>query len=193
MAPPIGCEANKLEKDLTGKLKLLQKTSDIVSEANILATELCKPLIEITGMIEEIKLKIFHEKFERNDDQEAITEWSKNVKQQVEVVDAEVEKLQKHLDEIKANEASKVKDAEWAQQLLFEKEQCDKTTKKLNTDQTQTKLSVINPFGGAPTDWLRFWSVFEAEIDNNSELPAVTKFAHLKEFLKPTVRSTMDG
>ena len=58
-------------------------------------------------------------------------------------------KLQKHLDEIKVNEASKAKDAERAQQLLFEKEQCDKTTKKLNTDQTQTKLSIITPFGGA--------------------------------------------
>ena len=48
-------------------------------------------------MIEEIKLNVLDEKFERNDDQEAMTKWSKNVEQQVEVVDAEVEKLQKQM------------------------------------------------------------------------------------------------
>ena len=98
-------------KDLAGKLKLLQftfqKTSDIVR--NIVAIERkCEALLKITGMIEEIKLKILDEKLKRNDDQEAITEWNKNI-EQVEVVDAEVEKLQKHFNEMKANKASKAK------------------------------------------------------------------------------------
>ena len=118
-------------------------------------------------MIEEIKLKILEEKFEQNDGQKRLQNGAKMSNQQVEVVDAKVEKLQKHLNEMKANEASKAKDAERAQQLLFEKEQYerklqfehkfeeikkDKSTKKLNTDQIQTKLSklIITPFNSAP-------------------------------------------
>ena len=50
-------EMDKLEKDLTGKLKLLkftfEKTSNI---ANIVAIERqCEALVKITGMTEEIK------------------------------------------------------------------------------------------------------------------------------------------
>ena len=204
---------DKLEKGLTGKLKLLkftfEKTSDIVSKANIVAIERQREaLIKITANIEEVKLQILEGKFERGDNDETITNWSKNIEEQVEKVDAEVEKLQKYLDEMKANEASKAKEAERAQQLQFEKEQYeqklhfehkvdeikkDKTTKK--PDQIQTKLPklIITPFNGAPTDWLRFWNIFETEIDNNSDLAPVTKFAYLKELLKPNVRSTIDG
>jgi hypothetical protein len=52
---------DKLEKDLTGKLKLLkftfEKTSEIVSKANIVAIERQREaLIKITANIEEVKL-----------------------------------------------------------------------------------------------------------------------------------------
>ena len=107
---------DKLEKDLAGKLKVLKftfnKTSDIVGKANIVAIERQREaLIKITADIEEIRLKILEAKFEREDDQETITNWSKNVEQQVENVDVEVEKLPKHLNEMKTNEASKAKHA----------------------------------------------------------------------------------
>jgi hypothetical protein len=113
---------DKLEKDLSGKLKLLkftfEKTSEIVSKANIVAIERQREaLIKITANIEEVKLQILEGKFERGDNDETITNWSKNVEEQVERVDAEVEKLQKYLDEMKANEASKAKEAERAEQL----------------------------------------------------------------------------
>ncbi|CAB3977193.1 Hypothetical predicted protein [Paramuricea clavata] len=119
---------DKLEKHLTGKLKLLkftfEKTSEIVSKANIVAIERQRvALLKITANIEEVKLRILEGKFERGDNDETITNWSKNVEEQVENVDAEVEKLQKYLDEMKANQASKAKEAERAQQLQFEKEQ----------------------------------------------------------------------
>ena len=174
-----------------------------MSKANIVAIERQREaLIKITANIEEVKLQILEGKFERGNNDETITNWSKNVEEQVEKVDAEVEKLQKYLDEMKANEASKAKEAERAQQLQFEKEQFehkvdeikkDKTTKK--PDQIQTKLPklIITPFNGAPTDWLRFWNIFETEIDNNSDIAPVTKFAYLKKLLKPNVRSTIDG
>ena len=101
---------DKLEKDLTGKLKLLkftfEKISEIVSKANIVAIERQREaLIKITANIEEVKLQILEGKFERGDSDETVTNWSKNVEKQVENVDAEVEKLQKYLGEMKANEA----------------------------------------------------------------------------------------
>ena len=54
---------DKLEKDLNGKLKLLKftfdKTSDIVSKANIVAIERQREaLVKITASIDEIKLQI---------------------------------------------------------------------------------------------------------------------------------------
>ena len=119
---------------------------DLMSKANIVAIERQREaLIKITANIEEVKLQILEGKFERGDSDETVTNWSKNVEEQVENVDAEVEKLQKYSDEMKANEASKAKEAERAQQLHFEKEQYeqklhfehkvdeikkDKTTKK---------------------------------------------------------------
>ncbi len=206
---------DKLEKDLTGKLKLLKftfdKTSDIVSKANIVAIERQREaLVKITASIDEIKLQILEKKFERGDNEETITDWSKSIENEVEEVDGEVEKLQRYLDTRKAEDASKTKETERVQQLQFEKEQYeqklrfeqksdeikkDKAATKSNTDQMRTKLPklIITPFNGAPTDWLRFWNVFEAEIDNNSDLAAVTKFAYLKELLKPNVKSTIDG
>ena len=99
-----------------------------MSKANIVAIERQREaLIKITANIEEVKLQILEGKFERGDNDETITNWSKNVEEQVEKVDAEVEKLQKYLDEMKANEASKAKEAERAQQLQFEKEQYEQS------------------------------------------------------------------
>ena len=69
----------------------------------------------------------------------------------------------------------------------------DKTTKKPDQIQTKLRKLIIAPSNGAPTDWLRFWNIFETEIDNNSDITPVTKFAYLKELLKPNVRSTIDG
>ena len=37
-------------------------------------------------------------------------------------------------------------------------------------------------------NWLPFWNKFEAEIDSTN-LPAVTKFAYLKELVEWTVRA----
>ena len=41
-------------------------------------------------------------------------------------------------------------------------------------------------------NWLPFWNKFEAEIDYTT-LPAVTKFAYLKEPVESKVRADIDG
>ena len=80
-------------------------------------------LVKITASIDEIKLQILEKKFERGDNEETITDWSKSIENEVEEVDGEVEKLQRYLDTRKAEDASKTKETERVQQLQFEKEQ----------------------------------------------------------------------
>ena len=42
-------------------------------------------------------------------------------------------------------------------------------------------------------NWLRFWNIYEAEIDKCSDMAVVTKFAYLKDLLEPKVRERIDG
>lgn len=50
---------------------------------------------------------------------------------------------------------------------------------------------IITKYDGTYEKWLSFWNKFEAEIDS-SDLPAVTKFAHLKELLESNVCESID-
>ena len=50
---------------------------------------------------------------------------------------------------------------------------------------------MITKYNGALENWLSFWNKFEAEIDS-TDLPAVTKFAYLKELVEARVRKGID-
>ena len=50
---------------------------------------------------------------------------------------------------------------------------------------------MITKYNGALENWLSFWNKFEAEIDS-TDLPAVTKFAFLKELVDARVRKGID-
>jgi len=51
---------------------------------------------------------------------------------------------------------------------------------------------VITKYDGTYEKWLSFWNKFEAEIDS-TDIPPVTKFAHLKELLESNVCEAIDG
>ena len=51
----------------------------------------------------------------------------------------------------------------------------------------------VAKFNGSYTDWLRFWSIFEVEIDSCSDLAGVTKLAYLKDLLLTKVRAEVNG
>ena len=51
---------------------------------------------------------------------------------------------------------------------------------------------VITKFRGDLTDWPRFWSQFETEIDK-AEKAGVTKYSYLKELVDPKIRTEIDG
>ena len=81
----------------------------------------------------------------------------------------------------------------YEQQLQFQKAltagEQNQTKKVLSTK--LPKLSIAQ-FDGKCANWLPFWNKFVAEIDS-AELSAFTKFAYLKEFVKPKVRADIDG
>lgn len=51
---------------------------------------------------------------------------------------------------------------------------------------------VITKYGGTYEKRLSFWNKFEAEIDL-FDIPAVTKFAHLKQLLESNVCESIDS
>ena len=122
------------------------------------------------------------------------------------------------LEDSKAQEReNELKAKEREDQLPFEKAQLEQkreyerkikeTKKNYATKSTKAKASpaasegvrtklpkrTITKFNGSHTDWLRFWNIYEAEIDRCSDMAAVTKFAYLKDLLEPKVRAGIDG
>ena len=68
------------------------------------------------------------------------------------------------------------------------------TSAKEQEKSTSIKLPKlpVTKFNGNFENWLPFWNTFEEEIDK-SDVPAVTKFAFLKEWLEPKVRAEIEG
>jgi len=70
-----------------------------------------------------------------------------------------------------------------------------KTTEPTSTQAMKTtKLPklVITKFSGELTDWPRFWSQFETEIDK-AEIAGVTKYSYLKELVDLKIRREIDS
>ena len=65
------------------------------------------------------------------------------------------------------------------------------STSKVSTAAKMPKL-VISKFTGTPQDWVRFWGLFESQIDK-SAADDVTKFSYLKELVDVKVRKLIDG
>ena len=93
-------------------------------------------------------------------------------------------------------------DRQREEELEFEKLKLEQTAKIQQTEQAAAKPTsksnvrmpklIITKYDGTYEKWLSFWNKFEAEIDS-SDLPAVTKFAHLKELLEINVCESIDG
>lgn len=77
------------------------------------------------------------------------------------------------------------------QQLEFQKSE---TATKKQGQSASIKLPKLpmTKFNGNYENWLPFWNTFEAEIDK-TDVPPVTKFAFLKEWLEPKVRAEVEG
>ena len=116
--------------------------------------------------------------------------------------DFEAIETEKALKAKEREDQLKFERAQFEQKLEFELK-LEESKKNYGTKSSEVKASeaprtklpklTITKFNGSHTDWLRFWNIFEAEIDKCSDVAAVTKFAYLKDLLEPKVRTGIDG
>ena len=199
----------------------LGKTNEVLESNSALAINRHRDALNtLVGSIDQLKLQVLEEMFKNSETEEVIATWTAGIETQVAEVDTKVTYLNEQLTRIKAEEDHKAKESEKIlktkereEQLEFERaqlkqklefelkiEECKKNhatkASEVKTSEAQhTKLPklTITKFNGSHTDWLRFWNIFEAEIDKCSDLAGVTKFAYLKDLLEPKVRAAIDG
>ena len=180
-------------------------------------------LSSIADQIDALKLQVVEEMFKSSDSEETIGDWSDEIEKEIGEVDTRVTYINERLDNLKLQEDTKTQESESElkakereEQLRFERAQLEQkleyerkieeTKKNYATKSSEAKASpasegvrtklpklTITKFNGSHTDWLRFWNIYEAEIDKCSDMAAVTKFAYLKDLLEPKVRAGIDG
>ena len=162
-----------------------------------------------------MKLSIEEIKFIKKEPEDEIQAWVKDIEEQLRIADerafalrrlkerivkerremekAEADKQQVALDQAKHKLKMSHELELLEQQLQFQKAletgQQHQVKKTLSTK--LPKLS-ITQFDGKCVNWLSFWNKFAAEIDT-ADLSPITKFAYLKELVKPKVRADIDG
>lgn len=126
--------------------------------------------------------------------------WSEEIESHLSVVDEKMAKLSNCLNEIETEvrdlerNQSHAKAMEMEKQLLEQKMEAAIKRKKLTKKSSLVKLPklTITSFNGTPIDWVRLECKFTA-IVHDQNVPAITKFSHLKELLDPRIRSVIDG
>ena len=110
----------------------------------------------------------------------------KQKKQRKEKLDYEAE-LRRRLqqEEIKAEQEKQARKEKFALELE------EKKLKMAEKTKVKTKLPDLHKtkFQGTHLDWVRFWSLFETQIDHT---PMQEEFSYLKELVVPKVRSTIE-
>ena len=165
---------------LQAKLQLLQlmqnKSEGIVDKGKVDKIGCHKEALEIIATVEELK---------RDVEQAKVGKWGKEIENQIDEADVQVDSLQcclkeaaLHSENDKRNEEEKL----LARQCDAQLEQKMVTSSK-STERAQVKMPklVITKFDGKFTNWLAFWNKFEA----------VTKFTYLKEIVQPNMLKTL--
>ena len=155
---------------------------------------------------EEISRGVEQAKLEDGDALDKVKEWGKEFELKIDAADTEITLLERRVKRMVAdaeNEERETKETLLArqreEQLKFERQQLEQKAefekeKVASPSKQIVKLPklVITKYNAALENWLSFWNKFEAEIDKTG-LPAVTKFAYLKELVEPRVRKGIDG
>ena len=150
-----------------------------------------------------------------DESEDVIDGWTNKAKESLQPYENSIDKLDSKLSEldkeikeserfeqleqearIKAMLRSKDEEAEVARQVRQEKFELQLERKRLElaeTKRVQTKLPdlQISKFEGTHLDWVRFWSLFQTQIDK-APLSDEAKFSYLKELVLPKVRSLIE-
>ena len=203
---------------LNGKLKtelqLLQltqsKTQGIVDKGNVDKILRHKEsLAKIIVSVEELKMQIQKAKLEADESVEVVQKWGEELETRIDEADEQIVHLGRCLSEaakreelVKREEEEVLLARKREEELQFEKKKLEQILKLNPSDPAAAKPAkeshaklpklVITKYNGKYETWLSFWHKFQAEIDS-TDLPAVTKFSHLKELLEPHASEAIDG
>ena len=202
------------QKELETELQLLaltrSKTAAIVDKGNLDKILRHKEILKkIVNDIEDLKVDIEKAKLEAGEIVENVQKWGATIEQRTDEADLEISDLTRGLEEAatraedyKREKEKTLLDRQREEELEFEKLKLEQKAKIQQTAQAAAKPAsksnvkmpklIITKYDGTYEKWLSFWNKFEAEIDS-SDLPAVTKFAHLKELLESNVCESIDG
>lgn len=206
----------KLAK-LNAKLVLLDltrgKTDGIVGTVIVKKIRQQKEALQaIVGNTEELKREVEEAKLENGESLDKVKEWGQEIEERIDIVDNEIKVLKMRVKSA-ITKAENTEGEKQENQLACEREELLKFERKqLEQKEFSSKLKnsmqnlpshsskqsvklpklVITKYNGALENWLSFWNKFEAEIDK-ADLPAVTKFAYLKELVEPRVKKGIDG
>ena len=195
------------------------KTKGIVDKGNREAIERHRDALRsIVKKVGSVKTQIEEAKLESGVAVDELSKWSDGVEAQQETADEEITYLSETLVQINYKTSLQAKKCEEElaerdrdKQLQFERAQLEQKLefeKKIEEAKKSQNSQVaaspapeksaklpkleITKFRGELTDWPRFWSQFEAEIDK-AEIAGVTKYSYLKELVDPKIRTEIDG
>ena len=200
-------------KLLSKKLELFKltqrKTTTILEKRNVRA--ILRHKDALTNIVKEtdyLKRDVEQEKLINEESVDDVAEWAVKIEEQIEEADCEIERLSKTISEIEEDEQrrkrerdSELRAREREEQLKFERTKLElqrELTTQTSPGNAASKPQVrlpkleITKFNGTVEQWLPFWNKFKTEIDE-ANMPTITKFAHLQEFLEPHVRVEIDG
>lgn len=199
------------QKELETELQLLaltrSKTAAIVDKGNLDKILRLKEILKkIVNAIEDLKVDIEKAKLEAGEIVENVQKWGATIEQRTDEADLEISDLTRSLEEAatryKREREKTLLDRQREEELEFEKLKLEQKAKIQQAEQAAAKPAsksnvkmpklIITKYDGTYEKWLSFWNKFEAEIDS-SDLPAVTKFAHLKQLLESNVCESIDG
>ena len=179
-----------------------------------------KTLQSLLDEVHAVKLRVQEKKLAETSAEEVKT-WTTEIQTSLEPFEDAITEIEQTIKDLKDTENKKkqqeadiaatlAREEKYKEQLNFEKEKLEqqlyyeeqleekrkgshgqKTDKEHKVNTKLPKL-VITKYNGTHADWLRFWNQFEAEI-HAADIPAVTKFAYLKELVDPKVITGIDG
>jgi hypothetical protein len=188
--------------ELETKLKALnfriKRCDEILQKGEKAAVERQRDSIQaIVSTINILKGSIEEAKFGQGENEDDIGQWSQDIEAQVAAADQHCEKLSQFIKEIDTKEKNLELAKNHDQAMIFEKQLLDQKleaaykTKQLAEGTVRLPKLNITKFNGKPHDWVRFSGQFEAMVDSLN-VPAITKFSHLKELVEPQIRSAID-
>ena len=202
----------ELTKEFKGKMQSLKFSLDINEE--VIGSKNTEAIARHGALlmsklqaVHTIKESIVEQKFTEGESEEEDSTWMKEFDGFLKEVDERalalrqlVEKMEeKCLAEFVLAKAKHDKRMSQERELLDQQMKFQKAVEASQQDQNAKKmvsaklpkLTMIK-FDGSYENWLPFINKFEVEI-HKTDLPPVTKFAYLKELLKPKVRAEIDG